>query len=162
TARQAREEAERDDKEQAEFPQALLARMSDPDVSKVVVGELRQFETRRLTRDGQKAQLRERITQLRQEIVGNQAQISSKDNQIEWLKKELIGIYELWDKNLVPYTRVTSLEREKERLNGERGQLVAAIAQANGKIAEISLQILQVDQDMRTEVGKDLADIRSK
>ncbi|MCP6769835.1 hypothetical protein NL529_33815, partial [Klebsiella pneumoniae] len=31
-----------------------------------------------------------------------------------------------------------------------------------GKIAETKIQILQVDQDMRTEVGKDLADIRSK
>jgi HlyD family secretion protein len=57
---------------------------------------------------------------------------------------------------------VTALEREKERIDGERGQLVAAIAQARGKISETELQILQVDQDMRSEVGKDLADIRGK
>jgi HlyD family secretion protein len=48
------------------------------------------------------------------------------------------------------------------RLEGERAQLIASIAQAKGKITETELQIIQVDQDMRTEVGKDLADIRAK
>jgi HlyD family secretion protein len=161
-ARQAREEAERDGAETVTFPDELLARMNDPDVAKAVNGELRQFETRRASREGQKAQLRERATQLQQEIGGYEAQIVSKEKQIEWITKELVGVYELWEKNLIPYTRVTSLEREKERLAGERGQLIASIAQARGKIAEINLQILQVDQDMRTEVGRDLAEIRAK
>jgi HlyD family secretion protein len=161
-ARQAREEAERDGLEKVTFPADLLARRSDADVDKAVTGEQRQFEIRRTSREGQKAQLRERMIQLRQEISGYEAQITSKDKQIEWVGKELVGVYELWEKNLIPYTRVTSLEREKERLVGERGQLMAAIAQSKGKIAEIELQILQVDQDMRTEVGKDLAEIRAR
>jgi membrane fusion protein, type I secretion system len=161
-ARQAREEAERDGQPTVTFPDDLLARISEPDVAKAITGERRQFETRRTSREGQKAQLRERIVQLRQEIGGYEAQIVSKDKQIEWVTKELVGVYELWEKSLVPYTRVTSLERERERLTGERGQLTALIAQSRGKIAETELQVLQVDQDMRTEVGKDLAEIRAK
>jgi len=161
-ARQAREEAERDGLDKVTFPAELIARKSDPDVAKAVTGEQRQFEIRRTSREGQKAQLRERIIQLRQEISGYEAQITSKDKQIEWVGKELVGVYELWEKNLIPYTRVTSLEREKERLVGERGQLIASIAQSKGKMAEIELQILQIDQDMRTEVGKDLAEIRAR
>jgi HlyD family secretion protein len=161
-ARQAREEAERDGLDKVTFPADLIARKSEPDVDKAVTGEQRQFEIRRTSREGSKAQLRERMVQLRQEISGYEAQITSKDKQIEWVGKELVGVYELWEKNLIPYTRVTSLEREKERLVGERGQLRASIAQAKGKIAEIELQILQVDQDMRTEVGKDLAEIRAR
>ena len=161
-ARQAREEAERDDVAELVFPSELLARMADPDVEKAVSGESRQFETRRKAREGQKGQLRERITQLREETAGYEAQITSKVKQIEWIAKELVGINELWEKNLVPYSRVTALERDKERLEGERGQLVASIAQAKGKGTEIELQIFQVDQDMRTEVGKDLADIRGR
>jgi HlyD family secretion protein len=161
-ARQAREEAERDDLEAVAFPDDLLARRHEPDVEKAVTGELRQFESRRKSREGQKGQLRERIMQLREEITGYDAQIASKVKQLEWITKELIGVNELWQKNLIPYTRVTSLERERERLEGERGQLIASIAQSKGKATEIELQILQVDQDMRTEVGKDLADIRAK
>ena len=57
---------------------------------------------------------------------------------------------------------MTALERDAARLEGERGQLIATIAQAKGKITETELQILQIDQDMRTEVGKDLAEIRGK
>jgi len=161
-ARQAREEAERDGADAIDFPSDLLARMGDSDVAKAVNGERKQFDIRRSARDGQKSQLKERIAQLNEEIRGSQAQIASKNSQIDWITKELAGVNDLWRKNLVPYSRVTALEREKERLDGERGQLIAAIAQAKGKITETELQILQVDQDMRTEVGKDLAEIRGK
>ncbi len=162
TARQAREEAERDGADKIDFPAALLARLDEPDVAKAVNGEQAQFDIRRKARDGQRKQLRERIAQLNEEISGYSAQIASKDSQIDWIDKELVGVNDLWQRSLVPYTRVTSLEREKERLAGERGQLVAAIAQSRGKISETELQILQIDQDMRAEVSKDLGDIRAK
>jgi HlyD family secretion protein len=161
-ARQAREEAERDASQSIQFPASLSDRMSDPDVAKAVHGERDQFKIRGQAREGQKQQLRERIAQLGEEVNGYEAQIASKANQVEWITKELIGVNDLWEKNLVPYSRVTALQREKERLEGERGQLKASIAQAKGKTAEIQLQILQVDQDMRAEVGKDLADLRAK
>jgi HlyD family secretion protein len=161
-ARQAREEAERDGLDSIEFPKALLDRMNNADVAKAVNGERRQFDIRRKAREGQRAQLKERVAQAREEIKGYEAQIESKDDQIKWITKELQGVNDLWAKNLVPYTRVTALERDKARLEGERGQLVAAIAQSKGKISETELQILQIDQEMRSEVGKDLADIRAK
>src|SRR5262249_3420825 len=141
-ARQAREEAERDGAEAVDFPQGLLDRMDNPDVAKAVNGERKQFEVRRAAREGPKGQLKEGIAQLKEEISGYTAQITSKDNQIEWIKKELVGVNDLWSKGLIPYTRVTALERERERLEGERGQLVAATAQAKGKMVEIELQIL--------------------
>ena len=161
-ARQARQEAERDGLAEIVFPKTILERVSDPDVARVVDGELRQFHARRATRDGQKAQLKERIRQLSEEVTGYRAQIDSKGNQIEWIGKELVGIRGLWTRNLVPYTRLTSLERENERLHGERGQLLAAIAQVRGKMLEIEMQISQIDQDMRTEVNRDLAEIRGR
>jgi len=161
-ARQAREEAERDANPAIRFPKSLLDQMNDPDVAKAVNGEQGQFKIRGQAREGQKQQLRERIAQLGEEVNGYEAQVSSKANQVEWIAKELMGVNELWEKNLVPYSRVTALQREKERLEGERGQLKASIAQAKGKTAEIQLQILQVDQDMRAEVGKDLAELRAK
>jgi HlyD family secretion protein len=161
-ARRAREEAERDGRDAVTFPRELTDRIDCPDVASAVNGELKQFETRRLAREGQRAQLKERIVQLKEEISGYQAQKASKTKQIDWIEKELAGVNELWKKNLVPYSRVTALERDKERLEGERGQLVATTAQTRGKITETELQILQIDQDMRTEVGKDLAEIRGK
>ena len=163
TARQARDEAERDGEAAVAFPKELLDRVaSDPDVAHLVTGETKLFETRLASRDGQRAQLRERVAQLRQQIEGLTQQVAAKGSEIELIQPELEGVKDLWRKNLVQINRVTSLQRDGARLEGERGQLMASTAEAKGKIAETELQILQIDQDMRTDVGKDLAEIRGK
>jgi HlyD family secretion protein len=54
------------------------------------------------------------------------------------------------------------LQRDQTRLQGERGQFIADIARARGKISETELQIIQVDQDFRTEVLKDLREAQGK
>ncbi len=162
SARRAREEAELEGVETIAFPETLTSRKDEPEVARLMAGEAKLFETRRKTREGLKSQLGERVLQSEEEIRGLTAQIASKEKQIEWIQQELEGVRDLWAKKLVQFNRVTSLEREQARLEGERGQLIAATAQSKGKISETRIQILQIEQDMRTEVGKDLAEIRSK
>jgi HlyD family secretion protein len=163
SARRARNEAERDGASAIAFPPDLVGRQpSDPVVAQLLDGETRLFETRLSGRDGQKAQLAQRVLQIRDEITGLTEQVAAKAREIALIGDELVGIRELWARNLVPLSRVTALERDAARIQGERGQLVAAQAQARGKITEIELQILQVDQDMRGETGKELADIRGR
>ena len=111
---------------------------------------------------GQVSQLREQITQLKEQISGLQDQATAKTREIDLITQELKGVQELWRKNLVQITRLTALERDAARLEGERGALISSIAQTKGKITETELKIIQIDQDMRTEVGKELADIRAK
>ena len=161
-ARQAREEAERDGANEITFPVELINRRSDPDVAKLIAGQERLFEIRRKAREGQRAQLTERIEQLKQEIAGLLAQETAKVSESDWIRKELEGVMTLWQKNLVQFTRVVSLQRDVARADGERAELISSVAQAKNKIAEIELQILQIDQDLRAEVGKDLASIRAE
>jgi membrane fusion protein, type I secretion system len=161
-ARQTRLEAERDGDEKLIFPEELLARSPDPAVLRLLAGEGRFFELRRAARAGQKAQLKERILQIEEQMRGLNEQIVAKASEIEFINQELKGVRELWRKNLVPITRVMTLEREATRLQGERGALVASIAQAKGKISETQLQVLQIDQDLRSEVSKELGEIRAK
>jgi HlyD family secretion protein len=162
SARRARLEAERDDADEIVFPSELVQRAEDSDVSHVIAGERKLFELRRTARNGQKAQLRERVAQLREEIRGLLGQANAKDKEIELINKELVGVRELRAKNLVPVTRLTALERDAARLEGERSQLLGYSAETKGKITETELQIIQVDQDLRSDVGKELADIRAK
>jgi HlyD family secretion protein len=162
SARRARNEAERDGAAEVAFPADLTARLADPQVATLVRGETRLFEIRQAARGGQKAQLRERIAQLNEEIKGVSMQREARGQELDWIGRELKGVRELWDKNLIPYARVTTLERDQSRIGGERGHLTAAIAQSRGKIGELELQILQIDQDMRAETGKELAEIRAK
>lgn len=162
-ARRARQEAERDGLPEVVFPRPLMAWQDrDPDIAALLAGETRLFAARRAGRDGQRAQLSERVAQLQEEISGLGEQIAAKVREIRLIGDELKGVHDLYAKNLVPLSRVTALERDAARLEGERGQLVASIASAKGKISETRLQMLQVDAEMRTEVGKDLAEIRAK
>jgi HlyD family secretion protein len=162
-ARQARDEAERDGEDRITFPADLLERArTSPEIARLIAGETKLFEIRRTSREGQRAQLRERVAQLRLQIEGLVQQTNAKQTEIDLIQPELEGLRELWKKGLVQINRVTSLQRDAARLEGERGHLVAATAEAKGKIVETELQILQIDQEMRSEVGKELAEIRGK
>jgi HlyD family secretion protein len=161
-ARQARLEAERDGEEAVSYPESLTSRKEDPDVARILNSEQRLFELRRAARSGQRMQLGERVTQLKEEVSGLTGQAKAKGSEIELIAKELQAVRDLWNKNLVSISRLTQLERESTRLEGERGQLTAAIAQAKGKISEVELQILQLDQDLRSEVAKELREIQAR
>lgn len=161
-ARAARLSSERDGLDQIRMPVEFADRQSDPYVIKVMEGEQRLFEMRRTARAGQKDQLQERIVQLNEEVKGLEAQQASKGQEIDLIQRELSGVSELWDKKLIQLTRLTSLEREAARLGGERAQLVASIAQSRGKVAEINLQILQIDQTLASDVAKELREVEGK
>jgi len=161
-ARKARLESERDGLDTITFPAQLVADAGDPDRAAAMDSERKLFNLRKAARSGQKAQLKERISQLGEEITGLAAQQNSKAKEIALVERELAGVRELWKQNLVQLTRLTALEREATRLDGERGQLVAAAAQAKGKIAETALQILQIDQDIASDVAKELREVDGK
>jgi len=161
-ARRSRDMAELLGAHEIEFPADLLARSLQKEIGNTLEGERRLFAARKAARAGQKAQLEQRIGQSKDEINGLLTQKLARQEQVKWIEKELVGVNDLWHQNLIPYTRVTSLEREAARLRGEIGQLKASVAQTQGKISETELQIIQVDQDLRSEASKDLADIRSK
>jgi HlyD family secretion protein len=161
-ARAARLEAEQQGLDKIVFPKALLDDADDPDVRGIIANEIKLFEVRTTGRTGQKAQLRERVTQLNEEIAGLVAQENAKDQEIALVEEELVGVRGLYDEHLVQLTRLTTLERDAARLAGERAQYVASKAQAKGKITETELQIIQVDKDMVSDVSKDLRETNDK
>lgn len=162
SARRGRLEAERDGLTEIKVRAELQERAADPEIAALIAGEKRLFELRGAARSGLEAQLRERIEQLREQIDGVQEQVNAKGEEIKLIQDELKGLEALWRKNLVPISRVTLLRREATRLQGERGQLLSAMAQAKGKISETELQILQIGQDLRSEVAKELREIEAK
>jgi HlyD family secretion protein len=162
SARKARLASERDNSEALIFPDHLKARAGEPEAAQVMDSERKLFELRRTARLGQKAQLRQQVAQLHEEIIGLTAQQMAKGREVVLISRELDGVRELFSKNLVQLTRLTQLEREATRLDGERAQLVAAVAQSKGKIAEIELKIIQIDQDLSSEVAKEMREIDAK
>ena len=98
-----------------------------------MTGKQALFETRRRAREGQKAQLKERIGQLKEQINGLDDQIRAKSVKSSSSIRSYEGVRDLWRKNLVQIQasraswisatlqRVTALERDPARLEGERG-----------------------------------------
>jgi HlyD family secretion protein len=159
TARNARLEAEQGERDEISFPDDFLARAQEADVGRLIEGERRVFQLRRTSREGQKAQLRERVAQLNEEIEGLKVRESAKGEEVRLIQRELKGSRDLWQKGLLPISKLTALERDAARLEGERGQLMSAVSETKGKISETELQIVQIDHDLRTEVGKELREI---
>jgi HlyD family secretion protein len=161
-ARKARLAAERDGADAVALPKELADRADNADVQEAIASERKLFDLRRKARLGQKDQLQERIKQLQEQISGLTAQQDAKSKELSIINQELQGVRDLWARNLVQITRLTSLEREEARLQGERGQLIASAAEAKGKIVETELQILQVDQEFTSDVAKELRETDSK
>ncbi|WP_192246778.1 HlyD family type I secretion periplasmic adaptor subunit [Mesorhizobium silamurunense] len=161
-ARLARLEAERDDLAEIAFPDWLLARRDVPDVASAIHSETRLFEFRRQSREGRRAQLAERITQYEHEMEGLQAQEIAYEKGIEILQKEIAALSGLREQGIVSDQRLNSLKTQVVTFGGERGEKIAYQAQSAGRITETRLQILQIDQDLKTEVGQELREVQAQ
>jgi HlyD family secretion protein len=161
-ARKARLAAERDGADTVAVPKELADQIDDPSVKEAMDSERKLFDLRRNARLGQKDQLQQRVKQLQEQITGLTAQQDAKDKETALINQELAGVRDLWAKNLVQLNRLTSLERDAAKIEGEHGQLVAGAAETKGKITETELQIIQVDQDLSSDVAKELRETDSK
>jgi len=161
-AKIARLVAERDGLPRPAIPPELSARLDDGNVKTLLASEASLFRARVTARESQKELLKSKVSQLGEEIVGLEAQVGSKAKQLELITGELSGVQDLFDKRLVPLNRLTTLQRESARIEGERGQLISTIAETKSKVGEAQLQIVKIDHDTQTEVVKDLGEAQGK
>ena len=118
---------------------------TDPDIRDILEGQERLFRARESARAGEVALLRERIGQAREEIAGLEARAVSLQQQSELIVRELEVNRATFEKGLTRLDRLLALERATRNLEGMAGQNAASIARTRGRIAELELQILQVD-----------------
>ncbi len=145
-----------------------LAAMAMSDISltedgrSYVRAEEALFAARRETLQSQQSQLRQRIDQIGQETDGLTVRLKAKEQELSWVEQELVRVRSLSGQQLIQFNRLAELERLKAQLDGERGQLIAEIARAGTRVTETELQILQLDQDRRTEIVTELRDVDNK
>ncbi len=160
--RKARLQAERDGSERIEFPTELTRRDNDETVKQIISAETRLFEIRKTARHGQRSQLQERISQLEEQINGVVAQRAAKDEEGVLIGREVESVRRLWELKLVEFNRINNLERDIVRARGEHAQLSSSISATRVKISEIQLQIIQIDQDLASEVAGEIREIDAK
>jgi HlyD family secretion protein len=160
TARRARLIAERELAEEVVFPPDFAA--STPEAQEAASSETRLFNENRKARDGQKFQLRIKIAQIEDEIVGLTAQRDAKNGELGVAEIELRDLRTLSNKQLVTAQRINALDRDVRRLHGEHGSLMAQIARAKGQIAEVNLQVIMIDDNVRAAAQRDLRTTEAK
>lgn len=158
--RRARLMAERDNMATVEFPDEL-ANLSGS-YQTVISGERRLFSGNKLARDSQKEQLELSISQTGEEINGMEARLAAKEEEIKLVSAERDKLLLLFDRKIVEYTRVYSVQRDWARILGERGEISAGIARARVRTSEIRLQIIAIDQNASTEAQRDLRTVDAR
>lgn len=162
TIRLARLEAERQGLSEMQVPASLRDRMSDPRVAALFNGERALFESRATALAGQKAQLQSRSAQLGHQIDGLKAQLAATNDSLDLLTRSLADVQSLYSRKLVSKERLSNVSLEEARARGESGRLVAAIAEVQAHISETDLQVLQLDEQMRSDVTSELRENEAK
>lgn len=162
-ARKTRLEAERDDKPAPVFPQDLLdLAATRADVAEQIEGQKRLFTARLETQTAQIDQLQKRLDQISSQNEGIGAQMKAIDDQAGLLQPAIDSQQTLLDKGLTQSTTIMDLKRERARLEGNRGEMQANLAQAQGKATETQLQILQIKSARREDANNQLRDMGDK
>jgi HlyD family secretion protein len=160
--KRARLEAQRDGRNDMVLPQELAGRTADPQLVPIIAGQSKLLLSSAQSIESKANQLRQQIAQLKEQISGYDAQLASNNDQSVLIKKELTSLKKLQSSGLVPNSRVLAVQREASQLEGQRGELAASKAAANSQIDEVELRVLQLDDDMRTEVLTELREAEAK
>ncbi|WP_371039264.1 HlyD family type I secretion periplasmic adaptor subunit [Rhodosalinus sp. FB01] len=160
-ARRGRLEAERDEADAPVFDSLLVERADiSAEVRGLIDGQLRLFEARRESAETEAGQLRRRAAQIGNQIEGIDAQQTALTRQLSLIEEELSDQQSLLDRGLAQTSRVLSLQREEARLSGLVGELTAQRAEAQGRITEIEIEILNLRSRRREEAITRLRDLQ--
>jgi HlyD family secretion protein len=158
-ARRARLDAERDGVETLVFD-PLLLESDNPVAAELMEGQQRLFEARLTSARSEIEQLTKQKEQIADEIEGIKAQEESASIQIDFLSEELVGQQSLLDRGLTSTSRVLALRREMAGLTGQAGELAAAHASSKGRMTELDIAILRIENSRREEAIATLRDLQ--
>lgn len=121
-------------------------------------GQQEIFDARREVMRGRKEQLQERIVQFGNQIMGVEALIEAKRDQLAFVEHELDTVRALHAAGLAQESRVLELQRQRSRLLGEVAEHQSEMARIRNSIRETELEILQSDRQFKEQVVTDLSD----
>ena len=135
---------------------------SDARVRDILDGHERFFRARVASRNGEVAQIRERIGQVHKEIDGLEARALSLEQQKGLIFRQLKAYRDLFDKGLTSLDRLLALERAAKNIEGLVGTSAASIAGARGRISELEIQILRVDTRHIEEAEQQVREVKAR
>jgi HlyD family secretion protein len=162
-AREARLLAEQHGDEQVSFPAELeTERKENPSVATVLAGQQSLFETRRQVLRSLAAVMREKVSEVEQEIAGLKAQEIAAAKRAEIVREEAASVEILVNKGLERRPRLLSLEREAADIDGRRGETAAQISRAAQVISESQATLMKMESDRQNEIAQSLRETQNQ
>lgn len=147
-AQQARLKAELQEADRLQ-PGPELARLiaQAPELSQLVAVQQDLLSSNRALYLGQMEILRGRITQLNDQLKGRDARIRATEEQLALVQGELADLTGLFEKGLVPKTRISQRQMQQSDLLGTLGAMESDRGNVLEQIGEMEERLLQTGRD---------------
>ncbi|MFA1030437.1 HlyD family secretion protein [Pseudomonas syringae pv. helianthi] len=159
-AREARLRAERD--ELPSIPPLTISGTDSQRAKEAIEGEEQVFRTRKNSRLTEISVQRERIGQLKQQIIGLRDMIRTKVSLEKSYSSEITELKDLLSQGFVDKQRLLEQERKLDMLKSEVADHESTITKTQLQISETELQIIQLNKNFSSEVAKELSDVQAK
>ncbi|MDU8627966.1 MULTISPECIES: HlyD family type I secretion periplasmic adaptor subunit [Pseudomonas syringae group] len=159
-AREARLRAERD--ELPSIPPLTISGTDSQRAREAIEGEEQVFRTRKNSRQTEISVQRERIGQLKQQIIGLRDMIRTKVSLEKSYSSEITELKDLLSQGFVDKQRLLEQERKLDMLKSEVADHESTITKTQLQISETELQIIQLNKNFSSEVAKELSDVQAK
>jgi HlyD family type I secretion membrane fusion protein len=158
----ARLSAEAINRTSVTYPPALTSRIADPTVAGMIRDQDFLFTSRLQLFQSQASVLQQRLDQIQNQVVGDQAQLASAEEQRRLLAEEMNSFMPLYEKGYAPKTRILAYQRQIADLAGRKGSLSADIARLHQQMGETKMQLAALRDQRQSQAAEQLRDTQSK
>ena len=155
----SRLEAQRDNKNEIIWDEAVV---NEPDFKAAAAGQQSIFDEQNKLLKDEIFILNQRIDQLKKQITGTQAIVSSRQKRVGSLNEETREWQRLYKEQLTDKIRLRDIERERVDATGQIASGNADIARLEVQITETKQQILLRERTFKEDVLKQYEDAKLK
>jgi len=161
-AQEARLRAEMNDDSALNFAPELLVRRTVPVAIAAMEGQTKLFLQRRDSLQSEVAILDNRRGQYLKIVEGLEAQLGSVKRQTVLIDEEQAAVQVLYDKGLSPLPKLLALKRTRAALDGQRGELIASIAENRLRASEVDMEILNLRNARLDKISTEMREVQKR
>lgn len=161
-AQEARLRAEMSGDAALNFAPELLARRNVPAAVAAMEGQNSLFLQRRDSLQSEIAILDNRRGQYLQIVEGLEAQLASVKRQSVLIDEEQAAVQVLFDKGLSPLPKLLALKRTRAALDGQRGEMIASIAENRLRASQIDMEILNLRNVRLDKIATEMREVQKR
>lgn len=144
------------------FKTEMFDSRDDSELIKILEGEIKLFKTRKKSIEGQLGLLSQKKGQYRKQIEGLRAQQRATNKRIRYINDELKSTEILYKKGIVSKIRYLDLKKQMAELEGDKGEYISSIAQAQQSIGETDMEIINTKTQWLNTIVEELQQVQTE